>query len=251
MSKINSIKEPIRDGLRKQLEEFLLLTEGLIKTYPLTDTITMLNNLGISDNYIRTYNDNNTHKIYIFINNDSNIFNQINNKLKLYGWLFSNYETIDGDYGNTIEKILNCSHIHSFWVAFVAKYDTVVNNKYIPKFIYHITPKSKLTKILNNGLSPKSYNKLTNYPERVYFILDERPILALTKELFKANKSEFKNKETYSVLKIINFDRINFYKDPESNYSIYTFDNIPPNNIINTYEITFDENGDITKMIKI
>ena len=38
---------------------------------------------------------------------------------------------MNGDYGNTIEKILNCLHIHTFLVVFVAKYDTIVNNKYI------------------------------------------------------------------------------------------------------------------------
>ena len=38
---------------------------------------------------------------------------------------------MNGDYGNTIEKILNCLHIDTFLVVFVAKYDTIVNNKYI------------------------------------------------------------------------------------------------------------------------
>ena len=103
------------------------------------------------------------------------------NRINLYNFV---QVQLNGDYGNTIEKILNCLHMHTFLVVFVAKYDTIVNNKYIPKFIYHVTPKSKLTNILNNSLLPKSYNKLTNYPERVYFILDERPILTLTKELF-------------------------------------------------------------------
>lgn len=37
----SNIKEPIRNGLRKRLGEFISLYEGLIKTYPLTDTITM------------------------------------------------------------------------------------------------------------------------------------------------------------------------------------------------------------------
>jgi len=56
-------------------------------------------------------------------------------------------------------------------IAFIleAKYDHQVE---IPDMLYHASPIKFKDKILKSGLTPKSGNKLSNHPERVYLTDD-------------------------------------------------------------------------------
>lgn len=110
---------------------------------------------------------------------------------------------------------------------FEKKYDEVVE---VPEFIYHITDKKYLDKIKSIGLTPKTKSKLASHPERIYITLNKDDALYLWKKM-----RIFIPKEQGILLKINTkgLDNI-FYNDPNfGNMGVYTYNNIPPSNIIN------------------
>ena len=97
------------------------------------------------------------------------------------------------------------------------------------KFLYHLTKTSKVKKILDNGLNPKSSNPMFDYPDRIYLGIDSN-------ELEKNLLEQFKKIDDvkYTTLKI-DISRIpsnvKFNIDPNYPNGIFTSGNIPPNAI--------------------
>jgi hypothetical protein len=113
---------------------------------------------------------------------------------------------------------------------FEKKYDDIIDP---PNTIYHITNKNFLKNIEKIGLKPKNLNKRSSHPERIYF--------SLTKEnsnnLWKNMKLNYgKGKGILLTVDTLNLSNT-FYKDPNSKESIYTYGNIPKENIIKTEPI--------------
>ena len=107
-------------------------------------------------------------------------------------------------------------------------------------YIYHLTPSNKVSKIRDNGLCPKTNNKMFKYPGRIYFFLHEPDMdecLVLMKQFYqeslrKARSSGAKVVYTgpYTLLKI-DTRRVadcDFSYDPNAYDCIYTYDNISP-----------------------
>ena len=110
---------------------------------------------------------------------------------------------------------------------FEKKYDEVVE---APKFVYHITDEKYLNKIKSIGLTPKTKSKLASHPERIYVALDKEDALGLWKRM-----KMFIPKEK-GILLTINTEGLTdtFYNDPNfQNRGVYTYNNVPPQNIIN------------------
>ncbi len=111
----------------------------------------------------------------------------------------------------------------SLEIKIEAKYDISIpkiNDKgyrIIPDFIYHITDKKYLSKILKMGLIPKSENKQSSHPERIYFTLDLEYARLLGPKLTKS----------WVILKvnIIKYENLEFFQDPKG---IYSYDNFNP-----------------------
>ena len=114
------IWEPKRFNLSEIFKE-ALLREGLIKTYSVDDTLNMLHNLNINKDNIRVINDNNTTKFYVFIENNRDYFNKLNQKFDLCGWFLSDAQTED-DYYKNIKDVFNLKDRY-IWVSFSAKFD--------------------------------------------------------------------------------------------------------------------------------
>lgn len=97
------------------------------------------------------------------------------------------------------------------------------------KFLYHITKKTRVKKILTGGLNPKSSNTMFAYPDRIYLGID--PTM-LEKELLP--KFDGYGVEEYSMLKIDISkipNNVKFNIDPNYPDGIFTNGNIPPNAI--------------------
>jgi len=64
-------------------------------------------------------------------------------------------------------------------IRFESKYDdcSYKNDINVPNIAYHLSPLNKKEKILKNGLCPKSFNRKTNHPERIYLFYDSHLIL--------------------------------------------------------------------------
>lgn len=117
-----------------------------------------------------------------------------------------------------------------------------------PQFLYHLTPTSKVKKILANGLTPHSGNKKSDHLERIYFFqhkpdniqcklfVQELWQAGIEKKLFLQSKpyeevGKFSREEKYSLLEIDITkcsSNIKFYGDPNADGAVWTFDNIPP-----------------------
>lgn len=124
----------------------------------------------------------------------------------------------------------------------------------VGEFVYHLTPSSKIEKILKNGLTPRSGDKASfKHIERVYVFL-ENPGYYMSanfaydlwrqsleqQTLNKEKLSAMFNAERprYSLLQI-NTSKcgdIKFYGDPNLVGAVWTLDNIPPQAITVLYD---------------
>ena len=119
-------------------------------------------------------------------------------------------------------------------INYLAKYDYKVDiSKY--KYIYHLSPDVSIDKIKLIGLTPKNKAKLSNNPERIYFLLptDESSIISTVKSLHSNTKIKDLINSWYLLR--INIDKLpghmQFYDDPMFSIgsgAVWTFQNIPP-----------------------
>jgi len=106
--------------------------------------------------------------------------------------------------------------------------------------LYHAAPKIVLDKIKKNGLTPHSKNAIFMYPERVYCMkgVSDNYLTQFQQRLVKGlkltRKKDPDNPEEKNEYVIITIDvsklpgYIEFYSDPMSKESVFTYDTIPP-----------------------
>ena len=215
------------------------LNEGLIKTYSLNMLHkTLYRFLASCDCPLRIspIEYNNTLELYLpvefkkLISSIVSIGNQ-------HGYFIPGFLFMNNNEKTEYLKTYNDENIEDFSViviCFESKYD--IQFKDLPEYIYHVTLKDKIEKIKKIGLSPKSKNKLSVHPSRIYCTIN----LEDAKELITRFKNISNKKEDdYVILKIITLNlKNNFYEDP--NYKentgqikgIYTIENISSSNII-------------------
>jgi hypothetical protein len=196
----------------------LVILEGLIKTHPVDSSINILKRK-FSELLISKEPDG---EIYIE--------NQPPKELKKYlplitnlGYSISKF-TIDGqewlkDYDNDTKPI-----------AFVieAKYDYEVE---IPKILYHTSPIRFKDKILKYGLVPKTSNKLSKHPERVY-LTDSLDKSIMFGEYLKNDNTNEYYKSGYCIYQINGESLSKLYSDVNLREGgFYTTDNISTNNL--------------------
>lgn len=114
-------------------------------------------------------------------------------------------------------------------IRFEAKYEdgAYKNNLQVPEIAYHLSPTNKKDKILKNGLCPKSYNKKTNHPDRVY-LFDKLVDLDNILNSFKFNDKKDKLNTKYTLYEIEMNDKMIIHTDPNFKNGFYTTDNISP-----------------------
>lgn len=101
------------------------------------------------------------------------------------------------------------------------------------KVAYHTTPDIYLNAIKQNGLIPKSENKMENHPERIYVYLDPSNDKSMTGQLWnKLSKDKKDRVKDYYILKIdlTKIPNHKFYLDKMTMMTVkpmYTYDPIP------------------------
>lgn len=176
----NSTKDNyIYNEIKKRTKfDNLVITEGLIKTYPPDKSVNILNKR--------------FPELKLEIEKDGEIFieNQPKKSIKHYlplitnlGYFISNI-TLNGkewlkDYDEDLKPI-----------AFILepKYDYQVS---IPKKLYHASPIKFKDKVLKIGLTPKSGSKLSYHPERVYLTDSILECKKFTKYLIEEENNEW------------------------------------------------------------
>jgi hypothetical protein len=226
-------------------EEYIYqLNEGLIKTNPIDKSLTILKKSLINNiEYwydLEINNNNNTFQInFEGVLNENELewlFRICNNlgyfcsfyflkkhKFPYRGFSWSNIEDFNG-------KVKNC--IHSGFL-FESKFDTLL--KYKPSFVYHVSDEKYLDRIKKHGVIPKTKNKKTNHPERIYITLSLNKAEKLI-DTFKSQDKIKNIKNEYLIFKIDltdkYYDNIKIFKDPNMDGGFYLYDNIKPNDII-------------------
>ena len=186
------------EKVSNKLDNYIIY-EGLIKTYPLQLSIDILKKR--------------FPKFNISANDDGEIYIQGSfnkDKIKILS--------------NTLGYIVSSEDNNL--IIIVPKYDREIET--LPKIIYHSTLNIYKDKIQKNGLIPKSKNKISNHPDRIYFSLNLEDA-----KLFKEYLQKEYNEDT-CIIKISTENLNNkFYSDINfKDRGIYTLNNISKNNII-------------------
>jgi hypothetical protein len=213
-----------------------LVYEGLIKTYSISTTISSLKakwsefkfNKDLPENGIEP----NDFTIVISLP-----FDDFENLLKLIntlGWfisvvyykkqktesLSSSNEVDLNSIKNNVKKLKEASQV---LLKIEAKYDLELDRKFWPEELYHVTSDFNISKIRKIGLVPKSKNKISTHPERIYFGVNKGFLISgLAPQLKLSGMSK---------LLIISTDKlpenVRFFRDPNYANGMYTLANIP------------------------
>lgn len=231
-------------------EKFLFsLKEGLILTHNLDTTIHLMNIdiskvVGYTDDFkIKKLDDKTSFRIILF-----SCKNEINfeEKLKFIIQLCNNFGYFPSYYYLTLNtnqqikdkynlnQILSFDNIIELDIIFESKFG---NELEIPNIMYHLTKKKYIEKIFKYGLSPKSHNKLSIHPDRIYINYNINDCYNLYKRFKSFDKQNNINDE-YVILEInLNEPYYNdlkngfrIYKD-ENSIGVYTYNNIRKNDI--------------------
>lgn len=194
-----------------------LVNEGLIKTYPVKDTVKyILKALGKVIKTGTTYT-NNTIEVIL----PERYLDELDNCMMCCGY-YKHKTPLYKQYGNIL----------------------YAKAKYAPKFnrnqslsdyeyLYHWSPKYLESKIKSNGFVPKSRNDYFQYPDKIHFLIDKlsnKQIYDCGQLIANANLNEMNNGEY--VLYTLDVNKIppdlKFYIDNDwEGYSLYTYGNIP------------------------
>lgn len=218
-----------------------LLNEGLLKTWPLDKTISILKNHKVECDQ---YKDKNVFHVLIDSNNrrtPDEIIALANN----LGWIPSYvYYMVNNqikDKGKYEEVYFNERYpeFDSVMIKFEAKYDIRVEK--IPQFLYHITSRERALKIMTLGLIPKSHSVTSNHPPRVYLGRSDDEV----ELMIRSNPNAWKKSRDgqFTILKISTRlipKYFQIYKDPNSKgHGYFTLNTIPKNaiEVVRTFSI--------------
>lgn len=209
------------------------LSEGLIKTYPLGSTIRYIKDyFKLSDDEIYPINaENGREQIAIKVPIVGDNLERVEKAFTLCGY-YLGFSKKDKLKPNTIYEL-----------QFEKKYDDDFSKqlRQHESILYHVSPTYYAEKIKHIGLTPRSRNGMFDYPDRTYFIIGSaKEIIPYVVSELDASLANKMNNGKYCVM-TLDLKRIpenvKFYLDPNSKYSVYTYDNISPNSIIDTEEI--------------
>ena len=215
-------------GSNVKNREELLLSEGLITSYPYSSVITMMT---------RDYPQS-THL-------QADIFDEAQKSSGIS--MFFKNEDVDVEMLDGVKKKL---HTYGYFIAFTEPYGKDETGIFIePKFsfindnkflknrrCFHITNKKYIPKIEKVGLIPKKSETDFNHDgNRIYLLFGD----SKTYTQFFAKtlaKSKNWNPEDVVILEIFNFDKLELYYDPNfenknGNVAAFTFNNIYKDNI--------------------
>jgi hypothetical protein len=217
-------------------KDFEMLNEGLTKSYDSDKAIRFIvNNSSFTNDDIwvaEAQNDTEYIKIdvkYSNMDDAERMFKMLEN---VYGWYISNivYDLFDDMETESI-KDFDYSYLGEILVDEDDEITFTFEKKFDKEYegtdttIYHITDEKYLNKIQRIGLVPRSENKLTVHPERIYFSLTYKGV----EELLK-NHNFIIDDVVVLEVDISDLD-IKLYYDPNMPEAVYTMSNIPPKNI--------------------
>ena len=222
------------------------INEGLVRTYPIEKTIEYVKNYFKLDDKqimkIKGYNSDDRIMILIPLINDN--LEMVKKAMRLCGYYLA-YPKKEGLVNGKWAKL-----------QFEPKFEKDISSELRQKMkkLYHLTPKYNIGKIRNIGFSPRSKNKLFEYPGRIYFFkgnVDKKEVIAMGNALSVNNDKVYNNGE-YALL-TISLDKVpndvEFCFDPNYPNGVYTRDNISPNVITDIEYFKFKTYKDVSNNV--
>lgn len=150
-----------------------------------------------------------------------NIFNEFKKYVKHKHKVENNKKDVDFvEYLRTLEF----NDFKEIYIQFESWQDTDL--KEIPGVLYHVCRTIDLTDIKRYGLSPKSKNKISYHPDRIYVTVDIKEAEQVIGEFKKIDNID------YTIIKILPDEELKGYlklkKDPNWTNGYYTTQNISP-----------------------
>ncbi len=233
------------------------LNEGLIMSYNydiFAEYLEKYSGITVLDiNYVDN-NDADTKMLYFITYEDE--YNKYKDKLKTYINKCGYFISLLNKYTYQGLKLVDIQVEPKFIVEVTSgiydKYDLIydkendgIKNK-CNGILYHITLDAKYNKIKDNGLIPKSGNKKSIHPERIYFYpsnLIDKPDISLisqAKFLYKPNGKYINSVMKYVTKKGLKIDilkidlykyqniKYRFFQDPNHPQGIFTYEPVHP-----------------------
>lgn len=218
------------------------ITEAEAKTYPMKTTIKYLcNTCNIPRDFI-CIGDGDGEMIgqYILIYipivcYKENVLNNIKKVMTLCGW-YSAYENYGLD-----ENGQMC-----YFLQYEAKHPPTPNEHKIKGgyiYIYQISPKKYMHKIMKQGFCPSDRSAVFNYPSHNYFFTSPNTDFAFYTNGFNRVKGTNEPYVLYTIDTRKFRDNIVFYIDDKLDGGIFTSENIPPSAIVDVKDIDLNKNS--------
>ena len=136
------------------------------------------------------------------------------------------------DLKELLEKI-TLGNITKIKIKFEGLYDDGLykNNIDVPDICYHLSPIEYKNKILKIGLYPKSKNRITTHPERIFLFQNYNDYNILLANLKTNDKKTLGYSRIYNLYEIQMDKNIILHTDPNFMMGFFTYDNISPKNI--------------------
>lgn len=223
---MSNFRRVIRDYITSE-ENSKLLGEGLIKTHNPEKVVYKLNNFA----------NNNLKVEYIQPSGDVLGFINIYPKIKTNDFIthiikyMNNMGYFFVKWAKEYEGFIKTTNIEDYSLVHVMRFEPKFDVEYLPKerYLYHVTDKKFIPKIMKIGLTPRTQSKIGYHPERIY--------LAKSKEWADDIASQFKFggmiEEPNMVTLRIDLQNLFIYLQQDGQFEggVYTTDNIPPNHI--------------------
>lgn len=227
-----------------------LLSEAYYKTYPTETTLKHIQRIfgqHIKDIYVQN-NGGNVPNINVIIEQGRK-YRDLNKAMSLCGYTLDFERPFEREYLN-----LQYSPRYSQKIK-------VENQQYL----FHVSPAFNEGKILQKGISPRSSNRSFNYPDKVYLFLSHygegwsKRIVQLADIVYGAsilrnatpkltNKKDSRFNDDFKTWTVYQIDvsklkkNMEFYRDTNwGEQAVFTYDNIPPEAIINHKRIELND----------
>ena len=196
----------------------------------------MFKNLGLKDWQFSERQGANDVQLIMLLGDVGMNIDIITKAMETMGW-FQSY----------ITKPQNINGISVRCVAFDPTYQDKIKDEVRGEwnFLYHLTPSENIESILLNGIIPSSKNKLFHYPNRVYLLkptVSHNEVVNLVKRL---SSQSGKQNEQYALFQIdLNKTpkNVEFSYDPRYQNSVYTYQKIPKDAIVEYITIDLSDN---------
>lgn len=207
----------ILSGVREPVDQ---LDESLMMSYDVDDAVKILcRKFGIHES--RAVINDGSVVLFLPSTVDGNFIGDVKHFMNYCGFYMPSKEA-------SYNGALDCKVL-----TFIPKFpkedvtEEIINNY---RYLYHATPSLYTERILKYGLIPKAKNNVFMYPERVHLSTKcDDTLFNSLKAVLGMNK-KYKG-TTFDVLQIDVRklqQNIKFFKDPDYNSGVYTYDNISP-----------------------